>query len=46
MYHGGFNPKGKYSTLQESRATGYFNDLPVRCYDFEACIHESGKYKT
>lgn len=43
MYHGGFNPKGKYSTLQESRATGYFNDLPIRSYDFEACIHESGK---
>ena len=28
MYHGGSNPKGKLSTLQESRATGYLNDLP------------------
>lgn len=30
MYHGGINPEGKYSTLQESRATGYCNDLPVK----------------
>ena len=33
MYHGGINPDGKYSTLQESRATGYANDLPVKSYD-------------
>lgn len=43
MYHGGFNPDGKYSTLQESRETGYFNDLPVKSYDFQACIRESGR---
>lgn len=43
MYHGGVNPDGKYSTLQESRETGYFNDLPVKSYDFQACIRESGK---
>ena len=38
MYHGGVNPDGKYSTLQESKATGYANDLPVKSYDFRpAC---------
>ena len=30
MYHGGINPEGKDTTLQESRATGYNNDLPVK----------------
>lgn len=46
MYHGGINPDGKYSTLQESRATGYNNDLPVKCYDFQTCIRESGEINT
>lgn len=43
MYHGGINPDGKYSTLQESRVTGYNNDLPVKSYDFQTCIRESGE---
>ncbi|MBQ7943411.1 MAG: beta-galactosidase [Lachnospiraceae bacterium] len=43
MYHGGYNPKGKYTTLQESKATGYANDYPVRSYDFQTCIRQSGK---
>lgn len=43
MYHGGINPDGKYSTLQESRATGYCNDLPVKNYDCQTCIRESGE---
>lgn len=47
MYHGGVNPMGngacQYSVYQESKASGYFNDLPIRSYDFEAFIHESGK---
>ena len=43
MYHGGINPDGKETTLQESRATGYNNDLPVKSYDFQTCIRESGK---
>jgi len=43
MYHGGFNPDGKYTTLQESKATGYANDLPVKSYDFQTCIRESGE---
>ncbi|HEY0770745.1 MAG TPA: beta-galactosidase, partial [Sphingobacteriaceae bacterium] len=38
MFHGGINPIGKFSTLQESRATGYPNDVPVINYDFQAPI--------
>lgn len=43
MYHGGTNPKGKCSTLQESKATGYLNDLPAFCYDFSAPIRAYGQ---
>lgn len=43
MYHGGTNPKGKLTTLQESRATGYANDLPEFSYDFSAPIREFGQ---
>ena len=43
MYHGGQNPEGKLTTLQESQATGYPNDLPVKNYDFNAPIGEYGQ---
>jgi hypothetical protein len=43
MYHGGQNPEGKLTTLQESSATGYPNDLPVKSYDFNAPIGEFGQ---
>jgi len=43
MYHGGTNPMGKLSTLQESTATGYPNDLPELSYDFNAPIREYGQ---
>lgn len=43
MYHGGTNPKGKRTTLQESKETGYPNDLPVMNYDFRAPIREYGQ---
>jgi len=43
MFHGGTNPQGKLSTLQESRATGYPNDLPVKSYDFQAPLGEFGQ---
>lgn len=42
MYHGGVNPEGKYTTLQESKVTGYANDLPVKSYDFQTCLRENG----
>jgi beta-galactosidase len=34
MYHGGVNPEGRLSTLNETKATHYPNDLPVKDYDF------------
>jgi hypothetical protein len=43
MYHGGQNPEGKLSTLQESQATGYPNDLPEKTYDFNAPLGEYGQ---
>ncbi len=43
MFHGGSNPSGKLSTLNESRATGYPNDLPVINYDFQAPLGEYGQ---
>lgn len=43
MYHGGTNPKGRLSTLQESKASEYPNDLPVFSYDFSAPIREFGQ---
>ena len=43
MFHGGQNPDGKLSSLQESQATGYPNDLPEKTYDFNAPIGEYGQ---
>ncbi|MDR1432517.1 MAG: beta-galactosidase [Propionibacteriaceae bacterium] len=43
MYHGGINPDGRLSTLQESTATGYPNDLPVKSYDFRAPLGAYGQ---
>ncbi|BDI31176.1 hypothetical protein CCAX7_32270 [Capsulimonas corticalis] len=45
MYHGGTNPEGRFSTLQESQATGYWNDLPVKSYDFQAPLGEFGQVR-
>lgn len=36
MFQGGENPDGKLSTLLESQATGYSNDVPIKSYDFQA----------
>lgn len=43
MFHGGTNPQGKLTTLQESQATDYPNDLPVKSYDFQAPLREFGE---
>ena len=43
MFHGGANPTGRLSTLQESTATGYPNDLPEKNYDFVAPLGEFGQ---
>lgn len=45
MYHGGTNPEGKLSYLNEiqnTKATNY-NDLPVKTYDFQAPLGEFGQ---
>ena len=43
MYHGGTNPYGRLTTLQETRETGYPNDLPEYSYDFNAPLREYGQ---
>lgn len=43
MYHGGTNPVGRLSTMQESRATGYPNDYPILNYDFDTALSEYGE---
>jgi beta-galactosidase len=45
MFHGGSNPIGKLSTLQESKATKYPNDYPIISYDFLAPIGEWGQLR-
>jgi beta-galactosidase len=45
MFHGGTNPDGKQTTLQESQATGYPQDLPVKGYDFQAPLGEFGQMR-
>lgn len=44
MYHGGTNPEGK-STLNETQATNYWNDVPVKSYDFQAPLGEAGQVR-
>ncbi len=43
MYHGGSNPRGRFTPLQESRDTGYPSDLPIINYDFNAPIRQYGQ---
>jgi hypothetical protein len=45
MYHGGVNPEGKLTTLMESQATGYWNDMPVKNYDFQAPLGQYGQLR-
>lgn len=45
MYHGGTHKLGKFSTLQESRASGYANDYPILTYDFQAPLSEYGEVR-
>ncbi len=45
MYHGGVNPEGKQTTLMESQATGFWNDMPVKNYDFQAPLGQYGQIR-
>ena len=42
VFHGGTNPVGKRTTLQESRSVGNACDLPALSYDFQAPLREYG----
>lgn len=42
MYHGGTNPQGKLTTLEENKATGSYTDVPKLTYDFQAPLGEFG----
>ena len=45
MYHGGTNPDGKLTYLNENQRTKVtnYNDLPVKTYDFQAPLGEFGQ---
>lgn len=45
MYHGGTNPDGRLTTLNEHQRTPVtnYNDLPVKTYDFQAPLGEFGQ---
>lgn len=43
MFHGGRNPDADGITLNESQATGYPTDVPVKSYDFQAPLGEYGQ---
>lgn len=45
MYHGGTNPEGKLTTLNENQRTPSTNnnDMPVLTYDFQAPLGEFGQ---
>ena len=45
MFHGATQGLGEHSTLQESQATGYPNDLPAMSYDFQAPLGEHGQVR-
>jgi len=44
MYHGGVNPKGKLTSLQESKETGMYTDVPILSYDFQAPLRAYGQF--
>lgn len=45
MFHGGTNPIGQASTLQETKETGYPNDYAILSYDFQAPLSEFGEVR-
>lgn len=45
MYHGGANPAGRLSTLQETRSVGDTNDYPCFSYDFQSPLGGCGQIR-
>ena len=43
LFHGGANPRGLLTTLQESQRTAYPTDVPTVSYDFQAPLGEYGE---
>ncbi len=43
MYHGGTNPDGHLTSLEETVAVDHTSDLPEKSYDFQAPIREFGQ---
>ena len=43
MYHGGTNKIGRLSTFQESKESGYPNDVTILNYDFQTCLSQYGE---
>lgn len=46
MFHGGINPDGKYSNLNEAQDIGGNTNTPVKSYDFDALLNEAGRRRT
>ena len=46
MFHGGTNPLGKLSTMQESKATKYPNDYAIINYDFQSPLGQWGQVQS
>lgn len=44
MFHGGTNPIGKTTTMQESKESGSLNSLATLNYDFQAPLNEFGYF--
>ena len=45
MYHGGINPDGKYSTLNEGSGADDYYQLPVKDYDYGAPVGACGQVR-
>jgi len=45
LFHGGANPRGTLTTLQESQRTGYPTDVPTVSYDFQAPLSQYGEMR-
>ena len=43
MYHGGINPDGRYTSLNETQSIGGYTTLPTKSYDAQTCIRQSGE---
>lgn len=46
MFHGTTNPRGQTETLQESTASGGYNDLPIFNYDYQAPLGQYGEQRS